>query len=57
MKLLIVLLLCVSSITIAQLQADVAFTNGKIWTVAPINPLLGIYPAVTRRTTDGANPN
>jgi predicted amidohydrolase YtcJ len=30
---------------------------GSDWTVAPINPLLGIYAAVTRRTTDGANPN
>lgn len=25
--------------------------------MAPLNPLLGIYAAVTRRTTDGANPN
>jgi predicted amidohydrolase YtcJ len=24
--------------------------------VAPLSPLLGIYAAVTRRTTDGANP-
>jgi hypothetical protein len=30
---------------------------GSDWTVAPIDPLLGIYAAVTRRTTDGANPN
>lgn len=30
---------------------------GSDWTVAPLNPLLGIYAAVTRRTTDGANPN
>ena len=29
---------------------------GSDWTVAPLNPLLGIYAAVTRRTTDGANP-
>ncbi len=29
---------------------------GSDWTVAPINPLLGIYAAVTRRTIDGANP-
>jgi hypothetical protein len=30
---------------------------GSDWTVAPISPILGIYAAVTRRTTDGANPN
>lgn len=29
---------------------------GSDWTVAPINPLLGIYAAVTRRTLDGKNP-
>ncbi len=30
---------------------------GSDWTVAPINPLLGIYAAVTRRTLDNKNPN
>ncbi len=30
---------------------------GSDWTVAPINPLLGIYAAVTRRTLDDKNPN
>ena len=35
--------------------AHVAF--GSDWTVAPIEPLYGIYAAVTRRTLDGANPN
>jgi hypothetical protein len=30
---------------------------GSDWTVAPIDPLLGIYAAVTRRTLDGKNPN
>jgi hypothetical protein len=30
---------------------------GSDWTVAPLNPLLGIYAAVTRATTDGKNPN
>jgi predicted amidohydrolase YtcJ len=30
---------------------------GSDWTVAPLNALLGIYAAVTRRTTDGKNPN
>jgi predicted amidohydrolase YtcJ len=34
--------------------ARVAF--GSDWTVAPLNPLLGIYAAVTRRTTDGKHP-
>jgi predicted amidohydrolase YtcJ len=29
---------------------------GSDWTVAPLNPLLGVYAAVTRRTLDGANP-
>jgi hypothetical protein len=29
---------------------------GSDWTVAPMDPLLGIYAAVTRRTTDGRNP-
>jgi predicted amidohydrolase YtcJ len=34
--------------------AHVAF--GSDWTVAPLDPLLGIYAAATRRTIDGANP-
>ncbi|MEJ2548615.1 MAG: amidohydrolase family protein [Gemmatimonadota bacterium] len=29
---------------------------GSDWTVAPLDPLLGVYAAVTRRTLDGANP-
>ena len=29
---------------------------GSDWTVAPIDPLLGIYSAVTRRTLDGKHP-
>ena len=29
---------------------------GSDWTVAPIEPLLGVYAAVTRRTLDGKNP-
>lgn len=32
-------------------------TFGSDWTVAPLDPLLGIYAAVTRRTLDGKNPN
>ena len=35
--------------------AHVAF--GTDWSVAPLNPLFGIYAAVTRRTTDDKNPN
>jgi predicted amidohydrolase YtcJ len=35
-------------------KAHLAF--GSDWTVAPIDPLLGIYAAVTRRTLDGKNP-
>ncbi|HEY0686459.1 MAG TPA: amidohydrolase [Steroidobacter sp.] len=32
-------------------------TFGSDWPVAPLDPLTGIYSAVTRRTLDGANPN
>jgi predicted amidohydrolase YtcJ len=35
--------------------AHLAF--GSDWTVAPIDPLLGIYAAVTRRTLDGKHPD
>jgi len=38
------------------LENGVKLSFGSDWTVAPINPLLGIYAAATRRTTDGANP-
>lgn len=38
------------------LDSGVVMTFGSDWTVAPLSPLLGIYAAVTRRTTDGANP-
>ena len=30
---------------------------GTDWDVAPLNPLEGIYAAVTRRTLDEKNPN
>jgi predicted amidohydrolase YtcJ len=30
---------------------------GTDWDVAPLNPLLGVYAAVTRATLDGKNPN
>ncbi|HEY8468788.1 MAG TPA: amidohydrolase [Longimicrobiales bacterium] len=39
------------------LDADAHLMFGSDWTVAPIDPLLGIYAAVTRRTIDGANPD
>lgn len=32
-------------------------TFGSDWTVAPLDPIVGIYAAVTRRTIDGMNPN
>jgi predicted amidohydrolase YtcJ len=39
------------------LDAGARLTFGSDWTVAPIDPLLGIYAAVTRRTIDGGNPD
>ena len=41
--------------SLLETGAVVAF--GTDWPVAPLNPLLGIYAAVTRRTVDGKNPN
>jgi predicted amidohydrolase YtcJ len=38
------------------LENRIRLSFGSDWTVAPLNPLLGIYAAVTRRTTDGKNP-
>jgi len=38
------------------LDADARLVFGSDWTVAPIDPLLGIYAAVTRRTIDERNP-
>jgi predicted amidohydrolase YtcJ len=38
------------------LEHGVHLIFGSDWTVAPIDPLLGIYAAVTRRTLDGRNP-
>lgn len=38
------------------LDNKVMLCFGSDWTVAPINPLLGIYAAVTRRTLDDKNP-
>src|SRR5436853_1071700 len=39
------------------LDAGAIVTFGSDWTVAPLNPILGIYAAVTRRTLDGKNPD
>jgi hypothetical protein len=39
------------------LDAGATLTFGSDWTVAPLNPLLGIYAAVTRQTIDGKNPS
>lgn len=38
------------------LDARAQLMFGSDWTVAPLDPLLGIYAAVTRRTLDNANP-
>jgi predicted amidohydrolase YtcJ len=40
----------------SMLDKGVHLAFGSDWTVAPIDPLLGIYAAVTRRTLDGKNP-
>jgi predicted amidohydrolase YtcJ len=40
--------------TLLDTGATLAF--GTDWSVAPLNPLLGVYAAVTRRTLDGKNP-
>lgn len=40
----------------ALIDAGATLTFGSDWTVAPLNPILGIYAAVTRRTIDGKNP-
>src|SRR5439155_729233 len=41
--------------TLLDTGAKLAF--GSDWTVAPLDPISGIYAAVTRRTLDGKNPN
>jgi predicted amidohydrolase YtcJ len=40
----------------ALLDAHARLLFGSDWTVAPMDPLLGIYAAVTRRTIDDKNP-
>lgn len=39
------------------LNHHVRLAFGTDWDVAPLNPLLGVYAAVTRATLDGKNPN
>jgi predicted amidohydrolase YtcJ len=39
------------------LDSGATLAFGTDWTVAPLNPMLAIYAAVTRRTLDGKNPN
>ena len=38
------------------LDTDAPLAFGSDWTVAPLDPILGVYAAVTRRTLDGKNP-
>lgn len=40
----------------ALLDAGARLTFGSDWTVAPLDPLVGIQAAVTRQTLDGKNP-
>ena len=37
------------------LESGATLAFGSDWTVAPLNPILGIYAAATRRTLDGKN--
>ena len=39
------------------LDSGATLAFGTDWTVAPLDPLLSVYAAVTRRTLDGKNPN
>src|SRR5881398_955065 len=41
--------------TLLDTGATLAF--GSDWTVAPLDPVLGVYAAVSRRTLDGKNPD
>jgi predicted amidohydrolase YtcJ len=38
------------------IDAEAPLAFGSDWTVAPLDPLLGVYAAVTRRTLDGRHP-
>jgi len=39
------------------LDRGVRLAFGTDWDVAPLNPMLGLYAAITRATLDGKNPN
>ncbi|SDE26580.1 amidohydrolase [Kordiimonas lacus] len=39
------------------MRAGGRVTFGSDWPVAPLDPIMGIYAAVTRQTLDGANPD
>src|SRR5256714_379301 len=39
------------------LDTDAPLAFGTDWTVAPLDPMLGVYAAVTRRTLDDKNPS
>jgi predicted amidohydrolase YtcJ len=39
------------------LDSGALLTFGSDWSVAPLDPILGIHAAVTRRTIDGKNPD
>jgi len=39
------------------LDHHVRLAFGTDWDVAPLNPMLGVYAAITRATLDGKNPN
>ena len=39
------------------LDSGAVLAFGSDWAVAPLNPLFGVYAAVTRRTLDDKNPN
>ncbi len=48
---------CTTAYPFASFLANgVRLSFGSDWTVGPLNPLQGVYAAVTRRTTDGRNP-
>lgn len=38
------------------IESGATVTFGSDWPVAPLDPLTGLYAAITRRTIDGANP-
>jgi predicted amidohydrolase YtcJ len=38
------------------INSGATVTFGSDWPVAPLDPLTGVYAAITRRTIDGANP-